>query len=101
TLEFGLGLESSILVVPRGKAFEGTAPGGRPGLGWTSRYAAVGVNAFHLPLLIDGLNERGLGVGLFYFPGYAGYQEVGDSDMGKAVAPHELASFLLTTCGDA
>ena len=34
------------------------------------------MNAFGLPLLVDGLNDAGLYVGLFYFSGYAEYQGV-------------------------
>lgn len=100
TLEFGAELRSNVLFVPRGKPFVGTAPGNRPGLRWTARYAAVGVNAYDLPLLVDGLNEKGLGVGLFYFPGYAGYQQLGDAEASHAMAPHEVATFLLTECSD-
>jgi choloylglycine hydrolase len=39
-------------------------------------------------------------VGLFYFPGFAKYQEVKADDFGKALAPWELGSFLLGTCSD-
>lgn len=101
TLEFGMDLKSNILVVPRGKEFAGTAPGDKAGLRWKTRYGIVGTNAFDLPVIVDGLNEKGLHVGLFYFPGFAKYQEVKTDDFGKALAPWELGSFLLGTCSDA
>jgi choloylglycine hydrolase len=47
-----------------------------------------------------GLNEKGMHVGLFYFPGFARYQEVTAQDVGKALAPWELGLFLLGTCSD-
>ena len=100
TLEFGMDLKSNILVVPRGKEFIGTAPGDKPGLHWKTKYGVVGTNAFDLPVIVDGLNEKGLSVGLFYFPGFAKYQEVKAEDFAKALAPWELGSFLLGTCSD-
>jgi choloylglycine hydrolase len=73
TLEFGMDLQSNILVVPRGKEYNGTAPGDKPGLRWKTKYGIIGTNAFDMPVIVDGLNEKGLSVGLFYFPGFAKY----------------------------
>jgi choloylglycine hydrolase len=100
TLEFALDLQSNIIVVPRGKEYVGTAPGEKPGLHWKTMYGIVGTNAFDLQVTIDGLNERGLAVGLFYFPSFATYQEIKVDDVGKALAPWELGVFLLGTCSD-
>ena len=49
TLEFGMDLKSNIVIVPRGKALVGTAPGDKPGLRWKTKYGIVGTNAFDLP----------------------------------------------------
>ena len=86
--------------MPRGKEYVGTAPGDKPGLRWKMKYGIVGANAFGMPVTIDGLNEKGLHVGLFYFPGFATYQEIKPEDVGKALAPWELGVFLLGTCAD-
>ena len=58
TLEFGMDLKSNILIVPRGKEFVGTAPGDKAGLHWKTKYGIVGTNAFDLPVIVDGLNEK-------------------------------------------
>jgi choloylglycine hydrolase len=100
TLEFAVDLQSNIIVVPRGKDCVGTAPGDKPGLRWKTKYGIVGANAFDLPVTVDGLNEKGLSVGLFYFPGFAKYQDIKSEDIGKALAPWELGVFLLGTCSD-
>jgi choloylglycine hydrolase len=73
TLEFGFPMQSKVLVVPAGNEFSGTLPDGGKGLIYTSRYSFVGANALGLPAILDGLNDQGLSVGLFYFPGYAKY----------------------------
>ena len=47
------------------------------------------INAFDLP--VGGLNEKGLHVGLFYFPGFVTYNHVKAADVGKALAPGRSA----------
>ena len=79
TLELGGDLDSNIIVVPRGHAYVGDTPMGTPGLRWTTKYAFVGPNARGLPFVCDGMNEKGLAVGNFLFPGSAGYQKI-DAD---------------------
>ncbi|MHB1556614.1 MAG: linear amide C-N hydrolase, partial [Isosphaeraceae bacterium] len=101
TLEFAVDIRSEVLVVPRGRDHVGSTPAGGPGLRWRSRYASVGMNACGQPFFVDGLNEKGLHVGVFYFPAFAGYQAVAAADEARALAPHELAGFLLGTCADA
>jgi choloylglycine hydrolase len=98
TLEFASDLQSNVLVMPRQKEFVGTAPGDKPGLHWKSKLGVVGANAFGMPVILDGLNEKGLAIGIFYFPGYAKYQEVKASDVDRAIAPWELPTYLLGTC---
>src|SRR5271154_6324114 len=89
TLEFGIDLKSNIIMVPRGYSRTATTPDGNPGKTWTSKYATLGANALGMPVLIDGLNERGLAVGLFYFPTSAKYQPYTLGDAGRTIAPWE------------
>ena len=98
TLEFADDLHSNIIVIPREKEFAGTSPGDKLGRRWKAKYGIVGANAFGMPAIIDGVNEKGLAVGLFYFPGYAKYQDVKEQDADKALAPWELGVYLLGRC---
>jgi len=99
TLEFGQSLKSEINIIPRNYAFTGTAPSGKSeGLQWISRYAVVGANALGIIGAIDGVNEKGLAGGLFYFPGYAEFQEVSPEQAKNSIASWELLSWILTTC---
>jgi choloylglycine hydrolase len=95
TLEFGFPMQSKVLVVPAGKEFNGTLPDGGKGLTFTSRYAFIGANALGLPAILDGLNDQGLSVGLFYFPGYAKYADVTDENKSRAIAPQEFGVWAL------
>lgn len=95
TLEFGLPVETSVAVIPRNYSFTGTTPIGK-GLEYKAKYGAVGVYAFKNPSLMDGLNEKGLSVGTFYFPGYAKYTPITSENASKALSPVEFPNWILT-----
>jgi choloylglycine hydrolase len=95
TLEFGIDLKSDVIMVPRGYSRTATTPDGKPGKTWISKYASLGANALGMPVLIDGLNERGLAIGLFYFPTSAKYQTYSPTDADTTIAPWELGSYML------
>ena len=95
TMEFAIDIHSDVLMVPRGYARTGTTPDGKPGLTWMSRYASVGMNGVGKPFLFDGVNEKGLSAGLFYFPTSAQYMPYTAADARKTLAPWELGSWML------
>jgi choloylglycine hydrolase len=95
TLEFGFPMQSKVLVVPAGKEMSGTLPDGGKGLAYTTKHALVGANALGLPVVLDGINDQGLSVGLFYFPGYAKYADVTKENSSRAIAPHEFGIWAL------
>jgi choloylglycine hydrolase len=95
TLEFAIDLHSDIMVIPRGYSRVGTTPDGKPGMKWKSKYASVGANGVGKPVLFDGVNEKGLAAGLFYFPTSAGYMPYTASEADKTLAPWELGSWML------
>ena len=95
TLEFAIDLHSDVMMVPRGYARTGTTPDGKEGLKWKAKYASVGLNGVGLPILFDGLNEKGLAVGTFYFPTSAGYMPYTTADAGKTISQWEVGSWIL------
>jgi choloylglycine hydrolase len=95
TLEFGIDLQSNVIMIPRGYARVGTTPDGKEGLKWKTKYASLGANGVGLPFIFDGLNEKGLAVGTFYFPTSAGYMPYTATDARKTVAPWEVGSWIL------
>jgi choloylglycine hydrolase len=95
TLEFGLDLHSEIMMVPRGYARTGTTPDGKAGMKWKAKYASVGLNGAGLPVLFDGVNEKGLAAGTFYFPTSAGYMPYAPGDAEKTIAQWEVGSYIL------
>lgn len=95
TAEFGVDLDLSLLYVPRGYEFTATTPNG-PGLRYQSKYAALGVIAFNAPAIMDGMNEKGLCVGVFYFPHYASYAKATSQNQNRALSPLDFSNWILT-----
>jgi len=95
TMEFGFQLDSEMMVVPRGYSFTSVVTDGK-GIDWTGKYGVVGLNAFDLPEVVDGVNEKGLAGGILYFPGYAGYADAKDIDAKSGLAPWEVLTWALT-----
>ncbi len=95
TLEFGIKIESSAVIVPRGYSFTGTTPLGE-GLKYQAKYGAVGAICFDNPSMMDGMNEKGLTVGTFFFPEYAEYTPVTEENKSKALSPIEFPNWLIT-----
>ncbi len=91
TMEFGIDINSEVIVIPRNHALKAHCDNGHE---WQSKYAVVGANAEGLPLIADGVNEKGLAGGLFYFAKYAGYQAVDKGE--SALTSVDLATWMLT-----
>jgi choloylglycine hydrolase len=96
SMEFGLLLDSKVMIVPRGFKFTSPAPDGKEGLSWQAKYGFVGMNTKGVDQTPDGLNEAGLSVGLLYLPGFAKYQEVGAQDTSRALANLEVGNWMLS-----
>lgn len=99
TMEFGLPLQSQMIVVPRNLALAGTGPDATAssGLRWTTRYGATGANGLGLPILIDGMNEAGLSGGLLYLPNLAQFEDVAPAEAANSVASYEMLLYALTS----
>lgn len=98
TMEFGLPLKSQLTVIPRNFPMLGVGVDSKPGTGlnWTTKYAAAGMNGLGLPVLLDGMNEKGLVGGLLNAPNTAVYQAVAPVDSGNSIASVQILIYALT-----
>ena len=98
TMEFGLPLKSQLTVIPRNFQAQGVGVDSKPGTGlnWTTKYAAVGMNGLGLPVLVDGMNEKGLVGGLLNAPNTAEYQKVSPVDSSNSIASVQILMYALT-----
>ncbi len=95
TLEFGIPLETKIAVIPRGMQFTGMTPLGK-GLVYTTKYAAVGALLSNDPSMADGMNEKGLSVGTFFFAGCASYTPVSAANQSRGLSAMDFPNWILS-----
>lgn len=99
TLEFSSGYISfDLITVPRNYNYVGRTPTGKPGMTWKTTYGYVGFNPFGMNVVADGLNEKGLACGSFFFNEYAQYEEVAESNYSRTISCLEVTSWILSTC---
>lgn len=95
SMEFAVDLESDIVIVPRGTTMRGQTPKGDPGLEWTTRYGFAGMDFFNEPDVVDGMNEKGLLIGGFYFPDYFHLPEYAPDKAASSIAVWQMGSWIL------
>lgn len=98
TFEFGQPLDERLTLVPRNFEFRGTGPDGvaGSGLSWRGKYGFIGVSVFGLPILIDGMNEKGLSGGLQNAPLSADFQNPVGDDTKNSIASYEMLNWILS-----
>lgn len=95
TVEFGIKIDITAALVPRGFTFTGKTPAG-DGMKYTAKYAVVGMIAYTDVKILDGINEAGLVAGAFYLPTYAKYTPVTAENQSKGLSPSDFPNWLLT-----
>lgn len=98
TMEFGKSIDERLVLYPRGYGFQGTGPDGVPGSGltWKARNAVVGINAFELDLLVDGMNEKGMSGGILNLPNSAEYQNPTGDEAKNSIASYQMLNWALS-----
>lgn len=99
TIEWGgSDLNSRYVVVPRGHVQYSFAPDGGRGMRFMARYGYVGLSVEREEFVAEGLNEEGLSAGLFYFPGYGGYEAFSPARRDSSMADLQLVAWVLGSC---
>ncbi|MDQ7826614.1 MAG: choloylglycine hydrolase family protein [Candidatus Eremiobacteraeota bacterium] len=96
TLEFGVEVICSIAFVPRAFEFAGSVPGGGPGMKYKAKYASLGSINYGNLAIMDGINEKGLSVGAFYFSTCAEYAPLTEKNRASALSPVDFPNWILT-----
>lgn len=98
TSEFSFELPLKAALYPREHQFKGTGPDGvaGSGLAWNGKYAVVGLNAYDLDLIADGMNEKGLMGGMLYLPVSSSYQNPTGNDAKNSIASYQVVNYILT-----
>jgi len=98
SMEFGLDTKSSLMVTPRSLSWTGITPKGETGLHWKNAYAFMGPDIFGDALPAEGINEKGLYVGAFFFQEPSANVHTEPADYPKVVSLLQIPAWLLGTC---
>jgi len=96
SMEFSIDLKYDAVMVPRNKAYVSPTPDGKEGLSWKTRYGYVGIGSFGMEYGIsDGMNEKGLAMGLLWFESDMKWQDVFPGETKRALAQAMVGDWIL------
>lgn len=95
SMEFATDMQSNLRSSPINKLFTTTAPDGKPGFSWKSKYGYVYLDGLGIDTALDGMNDQGLSFEYLLFPGEAGYQAVPAGQENKAVPYVQFGQWVL------
>ncbi len=81
--------------MPRNYNFTGLTPLGA-GKKWTTKYGVLGAIVYDNIGVMDGINEKGLAMGAFYFPTTAEYTPTTPQNQGKSMSTIDFSTWILT-----
>lgn len=84
------------VVIPRGEQIISYTPTGQNGVKFKAKYGVVGIAPQQKEFIIEGLNEKGLSAGLFYFPKYGKYAPYEQTENDKTLADLQFVSWVLS-----
>jgi choloylglycine hydrolase len=85
------------VVVPRGQLQQSFLPDGSlQGKQFAAKYGYVGICVENDAFVMEGINEAGLGAGLFYFPQYGEYQPYDPNKKDQSVSDMQLVAWILS-----
>jgi choloylglycine hydrolase len=97
TMEFSFDVQSNILVVPAGtKITKLIMDEKNTGGSYIAKYGFAGANALDKPIVVDGVNEKGLYFGAFYFNHLAEYEKLTAKNQKQAISSEELGNYILS-----
>lgn len=92
-------INSRYVIVPRGHIQQSYTPDGKKnGIKFAAKHGYVGLAVTQDEFVIDGINEKGLSAGLFYFPEYGEYETYDSTKHATTIGDMQLVAYLLANC---
>ncbi len=88
---------NKMMIFPRDKSFTAKTPDGLNGKRWKGRLGFVSMTAYGQPFGPDGMNEKGLYVGMYYLPGYASYSSYDPALANISVSVGDFMQWMLSS----
>ena len=89
-------LPGMYVVIPRGEELQSFTPMDANGMKFVAKYGVVGLSVVREEFIAEGINEKGLSTGLFFFPHYGSYQPFEDGLREKTIGDLQLNQWMLT-----
>lgn len=90
-------LNTMYVIVPRGYKQQSYLPNGeRKGKKFVAQYGYIGIAVEQAEFVMEGINEAGLGAGLFYFPEYGKYAPYEEAKRSQSVSDMQLVAWILS-----
>ena len=86
-----------IAVFPQKYQYTALTPEGATGMHWSGRYGFVSMTAYGQDYGPDGLNEKGLYVGMYYLPGFAEYQTFRPAAAHRSLSVGDFMQWMLSS----
>ncbi|MBR5542088.1 MAG: choloylglycine hydrolase family protein [Bacteroides sp.] len=91
-------MNTMYVVIPRNQELQSLTPTGMDGIQFKSRYGYIGLAVEQKEFMVEGINEKGLSAGLFYFPNFGQYPPYDVTQKDKSLADFQLVSYVLSQC---
>lgn len=95
TIEWGASvLKTDIVLVPRKHSVQTQTAEG-PGLQYQTRFGFVGLSIESENFVVEGVNEKGLSAGLFFFPKYGRYPDYDKNQSSRTIGDMQFVAYVL------
>ena len=91
-------MNTMYVIVPKNQELQSLTPSGMDGVKFNTKYGFVGLAVEQKEFMVEGINEKGLSAGLFYFPNYGKYQPFDETQKDKSLADFQVVSYVLAEC---
>lgn len=88
-------LPSEYVIIPRGQQITSFTPVGANGITYRAKYGVVGLSVVRKEFIAEGVNEKGLSAGLFFFPTYGSYQPYDASQSARTLGDLQVPTWIL------
>ena len=89
-------LNSNLVILPKGHEYISHMPNGKAGHKWKGKYGVVGISVQDDSLIGEGINERGLSSGVFFFPGYGKLATFTGKYLEESINDMDIVKWILT-----
>jgi len=91
-------MNTMYVVVPRNEMLQSLTPTGMDGVKFKTKHGYVGLAVEQKEFMVEGINEKGLSAGLFYFPDFGKYEPYDAALKDECLADFQVVSYVLAEC---